>query len=547
MRPRPIPWLAAAIAATTIVASASGRLYYPDDPLAIDPETEDASGVAPWNVNGPYDFVENSFFQHADTRNVRAANVNTADEVPDSSWFTNPPGAGPLDAQAVASAAGIAGPAPGPWTIVAPKPSGRSPGFVMRDVRGDVFYVKFDPPSNPEIASAAEIVSTRMLRAAGYHVPENSIALIRRDQLAIGEGVTITAESGGSRPFTEDDLDAVLDRSAERDDGSYRALVSRELPGTDLGPFRYAGTRPDDPNDLYPHEHRRELRGLRVFAAWLNHDDSRSLNTRDRLVVRDGRTIVWHNLLDFGSTLGSGTTQVEDPRAGNEYVWERRPTILTILTLGFYVRPWITVKYPDLPSVGRFEGDFFQPEQWKPNYPNPAFKNARPDDYFWASRRLSRFTDDVIAAVVRAAEYSDPAAERYVIQTLVQRRDKILAVWLTATLPLADCAGTADVVSCTNVALEAGVATTPRAYRARWLCVDNESGTTRPVGEDQANADAPRFPVPAALRRAAYARVEIRADHPGYPAWASPLVLDLRRAGEGRWTVVGVMRQAFPS
>jgi hypothetical protein len=540
MTGRVISWLAAAIA-TTVVAAGSNRLYYRDDPIAIDPETEDASGVAPWNLNGPYDFIENSFFQDAEHKDVRAANVNTADEVPDSSWFTNRSGTGPFDPQEVASAGGITGPAAGTWTIVAPKPSGRSPGFVMRDTGGVVFFVKFDPPSNPEMASAAEIVSTRMLRAAGYHVPENSLALVRRDQIVIGEGVKVATDSGAVRPFTEEDVEAVLRRSAQRADGSYRALVSRQLPGTDLGPFRYAGTRPDDPNDLYLHEHRRELRGLRAFAAWLNHDDSRSLNTRDMLVVREGRRVVWHYLLDFGSTLGSGTTQSEDPRAGNEYLWESRPTILTVLTLGFYVRPWITVKYPDLPSVGRFEGDFFQPDAWKPNYPNPAFKNARADDYFWAARRLARFTDPVIAAAVKAAEYSDPAAERYVIQTLVQRRDKILARWLTGVVPLVDCAGASHVVTCTNVAVDAGVVTLPRKYRAQWLHLDNESSATRAV-DDEVQVESPRFAVPPALRTAAYARIEIRADHPGSAAWSDPLVLDVRREGGGEWKVVGVRR-----
>ena len=40
------------------------------------------------DTNG-YDFVVNTFGHPGERRDVRALNVNTVDEVPDSSWFTN--------------------------------------------------------------------------------------------------------------------------------------------------------------------------------------------------------------------------------------------------------------------------------------------------------------------------------------------------------------------------------------------------------------------------------------------------------------------------
>ena len=75
-------------------------------------------------------------------------------------------------------------------------------------------------------------------------------------------------------------------------------------PGKILGGFHYAGTRPDDPNDLVPHEHRRELRALRVFGAWTNLTDLKAANTLDTLVTENGRTVVKHYLQDVGSTFG---------------------------------------------------------------------------------------------------------------------------------------------------------------------------------------------------------------------------------------------------
>jgi hypothetical protein len=213
--------------------------------------------------------------------------------------------------------------------------------------------------------------------------------------------------------MTAADVDAVLARVARRRDGSYRILASKGIAGKDLGPFRYYGTRSDDPNDIHPHEHRRELRALRVSAAWLNHDDSRSINTRDFLQEAGGRQLLRHYLIDFGSTLGSGSTQAQGIRAGNEYIWEARPTLITMLTLGFYVRPWIKVNYPDLPAIGRFEANYFRPERWKPEYPNPAFDNARPDDLYWGARHVVAMTNEAILAVVRTAEYTDQEATSY--------------------------------------------------------------------------------------------------------------------------------------
>ena len=217
-------------------------------------------------------------------------------------------------------------------------------------------------------------------------------------------------EDGRSRRLTREDLDDILERAARQADGSYRVLASRNIAGRPLGPFRYYGTRPDDPNDIFPHEHRRELRGLSVFAAWLNHDEVRSSNSHDSVVAAGSRQIVRHHLLDFGSTLGSGSIKAQSRRAGNEFVWESRPTLITMLTLGLYVRPWIKVPYPDIPAVGRIESTYYRAESWKPDYPNPAFRNARPDDRFWAARIVAAFTDEAVAAVVRSAKFTDPGA-----------------------------------------------------------------------------------------------------------------------------------------
>ena len=69
-------------------------------------------------------------------------------------------------------------------------------------------------------------------------------------------------------------------------------IAGRLLPGKILGGYQYAGARSDDPNDLVPHQHRRELRALRVFGAWTNLTDLKAANSIDALVTENGKSIV---------------------------------------------------------------------------------------------------------------------------------------------------------------------------------------------------------------------------------------------------------------
>ena len=58
----------------------------------------------------------------------------------------------------------------------------------------------------------------------------------------------------------------------------------------------------------------------------------------------------------------------------------------------------------------------------------------RDDDAFWAARRVAAFTDDLIRAAVHTGEFSDPAAEKYLVDVLIQRRDKIKSAYLRPSI-----------------------------------------------------------------------------------------------------------------
>ena len=543
MRKAPI---AAIVALTSaVVLTSAGQKFYPDDPLWRDPETQDASAVRPIDLSDQYDFIENTFLDAGDDTPRRAVNVNTVDEVPDSSWFTNRIGRDYWSTDRLVRGPNSGdGPAPGPWTIVGGKSEGITPGLTIRDSEGDLYFIKFDPLDFPEMASGAEVISTKFFHAFGYNTPENYLATLRRDALVIDPKTRIDDRDGRPRPMTPRDLDDLLEKAPQEPDGTYRVLASKALSGRPLGPFRYYGTRPDDPNDIFPHEHRRELRGLSVFAAWLNHDDSRSINTLDTLVTEGGRSLVRHHLIDFGSTLGSGSTQAQTTRAGNEFIWEARPTFLTMLTLGFYVRPWVKVPYPEIPAVGRIESTYFRPEDWKPEYPNPAFANARPDDRFWAARIISRFSEADIRAIVASARFSDPRATAYLSEVILARKAKVMMTWLNGTNPVInvslDDSGRLRFV---NAAEQVGMAKAAERYTVAWSRFDNASRTHTPVGEPESitttSARAPRE-----LLDSPFVAVSIRGHDPDHPEWQQPLTAFFRRAPDGTWSLVGLERGA---
>jgi hypothetical protein len=536
------------VAGVSVAGShAQSPTYFPDDPIAVDPETQDASKVRGWDISDPYDFVENTFLKPGDRTPRRAINVNTVDEVPDSSWFTNRIGARELTVDEVRRGPDTSsGPSPGPWTAISGKSDGITPGFTIRDTAGLTWFVKFDPPSNPEMATGAEIVSTKLFWALGFHVPENHVATLRRDQLLIDPKATIRDIRGHRRALTEGDVDRLLTQAARSDDGTYRVIASRALEGRPIGPFRYYGTRPDDPNDIHPHQHRRELRGLRAFSAWLNHDDSRSINSLDTVVQQGGRQIVWHHLIDFGSTLGSASTYAQRPRAGNEYLWEARPTIITALTLGLWVRPWIRVKYPEIRSLGNIEASFFQPDAWRPEYPNAAFDSAQPDDLFWAARRVMAVSDEAIRVAVESARYSDPRATAYLIDVIIARRDKIGLAWLTHVNPLVDFALSTDgALTFRNLAVDTRRAPPAESYDVQWARFDNQTGVATPDGAPQ-SVTTLSARAPASLLGEDFVEVRVSARSPQHPAWAEPVTVRFRR-GEGGWSLVGMRRGPEPA
>jgi hypothetical protein len=354
-----------------------------------------------------------------------ALNVGSDGEVSDSPWYQNRHARRRMSVEELVRGPGNGTPpAQGPWRIVSAKTEGVTPGFLIEDSAGAKYLLKFDPPAYPELASGADVVVSKFFYALGYHVPENYIVRFDRDRLIVDP------QSKQAKNIRKKDVDAAFARMRRDVTGQYRALASRILAGEPVGPFLYRGKRSDDPNDTIPHEDRRELRGLYVFAAWLNHTDAKSGNTLDMVATENGVRFVKHYLIDFGSALGSAAHERKSPRHGHEYVVDIKPAAAQLFTLGLYVPKWARMEYSDLHAVGSFEAEAFVPDNWKPTLPNPAFNSRQQADCAWAARKVSAFRDEEIRAIVQTGEYTDAEAVNWISKTLTARRDKISASYL---------------------------------------------------------------------------------------------------------------------
>ncbi len=369
-----------------------------------------------------------------------ADNVNALDEVPNSSWYTNRHYHHRLSPAELARGPNTtSGPdLGGPLTITRGKFEGGTPGFFVKDVQGDRYILKFDALKYYEMGSSAEVISTKILYAAGYYVPENSIVYIDPHMLRIGEGVKIL-DQGVKRRMNRQDLEEMLRKTPRTPEGKIRVLASKFVDGRPVGVWNYRGLRKDDPNDRVYHEHRRELRGLRVIASWLNDADRRAANTLAVYTEEEGRKYIKHYIIDMGSTLGSNNKFPHAPKYGNEYLVDPRSILRSFLSLGLWVKPWefeTAHLNPKYPSVGYFESEIFNPGSWVPTYPNPAFERATLRDAFWGAKIVMSFRDEDIRAIVKTAVMSDPEAEAYLIRTLIERRDKIGRYWFARIAPL---------------------------------------------------------------------------------------------------------------
>ncbi len=371
-----------------------------------------------------------------------AINVNAMDEVPDSSWFQNRLSRERMSPERLARAACEEVPLDpsGPWTITSAKPDGVNPGFIIKDQMGRTFVLKFDDERQPERTTSADVVGSILFWAAGYHVPCNQIVFFRKDILTLDENATVKV-LGEKLPLTWERLAPIF--KLPQTDGTFRAMASRFLPGQPMGPWRYHSVRDDDPNDIVPHDDRRELRGAYVLVSWISHVDSREQNSLSTWIATEGgggAGYVRHNYLDFGDGFGSWAEFTGIPeRYGHTYLFDATYVLQDLVTFAAIPRPWRDAELgPTGEVLGYYNVKDFEPDKFRTGYQNPAFIRASERDKAWMTRIIARITPESLTAALQRAQVRDPLVRSELTRIVFGRREKILQRWFRNLSPLTD-------------------------------------------------------------------------------------------------------------
>ena len=171
------------------------RKFYDDDPLAREPQPRAVQNPSVRKLSDYYDILKHTLATPGEKQSRRtwipAQGINTLGDPMEGAWWEKRHYWRRMtSAELERGPGGNGAPAmDGRWKVISAKTEGITPGFVARDRNNRQYFVKFDPPSNPEMTTAADQITSKIFYALGYHVPEDYIVYFRSDMLELGEDV----------------------------------------------------------------------------------------------------------------------------------------------------------------------------------------------------------------------------------------------------------------------------------------------------------------------------------------------------------------------
>ena len=360
--------------------------------------------------------MQSSMTKHLPGLKIEAINTNNFGEVADSTWFTNRIGRyGPKPCEVAKLMSGCTLDSAGPLVVREASTGSNAPVLLVEDRAGARFIFISDAADAPGKMSSPAAAASLILSAAGYNAALHCPAAIDRGALSIADDSKLMGEYGKTGPLTADELTKLLEKQPQQ----MRGVAIRIPDGRPIGRFSFSKRPYGDKNDLMRHQDRRELRGLRIFSAFIGWVSISERTPYDTFVEAAGNAgYVEHWLLNL--------TEIAEP------------------------------SQPFNPLGAGASGG------------NPAFALMTPYDAFWAARIVSLFSDQMIDAIVAAANYPDAGEAQKAVGGLKLRRDALAKKWFGAMSPLDDfiisSADGAMKVSCSDLVVIAQAS--DRRYRA---------------------------------------------------------------------------------
>jgi hypothetical protein len=220
------------------------------------------------------------------------------------------------------------------------------------------------------------------------------------------------------------------------------------------------------------------------------------------------------------------------------------------LRFGIPVPKYRKVKWPEFPkyqAVGRWEGEDFDPELWRNDYPNPAFQRATARDVFWAAKILMTFSKEELLAMVETGEYSDPDNTDYFHEVLVQRQMKCGRWGIQLLNPLDQFELKNSLLHFENLSEKYGF-TVPGTtqYEVKWSVYDNQRQhnlTRGPKVTGQKPAIELLWQDMPPVKTNLLLLAEVRSFHKQFPHWEDPIKVYFRSNRNG-YELVGIERES---
>ena len=488
--------------------------FYPDDPIAREPESQDASKAAPLRPVADVRAGRTTCSSTPATSRAacarRTSTRSTRCRTRAGSPTASAPGRSRLRSSCAAPNVG-APPDPSKWVLIREKTSGAHPGFTAKDAKGETWFLEFDPPYFPEGATGAVAIATKIFWALGYNQVESFLTTFDPKKTSIDPKATVRRPNGKRTP--------VHPRRHQRDPRDRRAQ-----PGRHLSRRRRPPAAGQDSRRLPVRRHapRRSQRSRAARAparaagaARLRrvdepHRPQGREHARHAASPRTARPIVKHYLQDVGSTFGM-CNDLHEWDLSYEYFYEGGPSRKRFFTLGFGLSPWQTVDYVEYPSVGKFEGKVFDPRKWRPQTPTAGLHGAarRRRVLGGAARRgLHRRPDP---GGRPHGQFSNPRGRE-----VSRRRADPAPGDDQAHLPDAGEPDRQPAPRCngTDVRERGGRrrrrAAAPWRTARSWMVFDNATGATRPLSETK--SETTTIPAPSGLPSSGFVAVDIAAD-----------------------------------